>query len=68
MFVIDAFSCGLDINRQSDQLLMALKAFIFTCIEISFCYFVWLQITDEGPVPEMRKWPAFLIKSNIKRR
>ena len=29
-------------------------------------YFVWLGITDEGSVPEMRIWSTLLIKSNLK--
>ena len=29
-------------------------------------YFVWLRITDEGSVPEMRIWSILLIKSDIK--
>ena len=28
-------------------------------------YFVWLRITDEGSVPEMRIWPILLIKSDF---
>ena len=29
-------------------------------------YFVWLRITDEGSVPEMRIWTIVLIKSDLK--
>ena len=29
-------------------------------------YFVWLRITDEGSVPEMRIWSVLLIKSDLK--
>ena len=29
-------------------------------------YFVWLRITDEGSVPEMRTWSILLIKSYLK--
>ena len=29
-------------------------------------YFVWLRITDEGSVPELRIWSILLIKSDIK--
>ena len=29
-------------------------------------YFVWLRITDEGSVPDMRIWSILLIKSDIK--
>ena len=29
-------------------------------------YFVWLRITDEGSVPEMRIWSILLIKSDLK--
>ena len=29
-------------------------------------YFVWLRITDEGSVPEMRIWSILLIKSDKK--
>ena len=29
-------------------------------------YSVWLRITDEGSVPEMRKWSIMLIKSDLK--
>ena len=29
-------------------------------------YFVWLRITYEGSVPEMRIWSILLIKSNFK--
>ena len=29
-------------------------------------HFVWLKITDEGLVPEMRIWSILLIKSDIK--
>ena len=29
-------------------------------------YFVWLRITDEGSVPEMRIWSILLMKSNLK--
>ena len=29
-------------------------------------YFVWLRITDEGSVPEMRIWSIMLIKSDLK--
>ena len=29
-------------------------------------YFVWLRITDEGPVPEIRIWSILLIKSDLK--
>ena len=29
-------------------------------------YFVWLRITDEGLVPEMRIWSILLIKSHLK--
>ena len=29
-------------------------------------YFIWLRITDEGLVPEMRIWSILLIKSDIK--
>ena len=31
-----------------------------------FNYFVWLRITDEGSVPEMRIWSIFEIKSDLK--
>ena len=31
-----------------------------------FNYFVWLRITDEGSVPEMRIWSILLIKSDLK--
>ena len=29
-------------------------------------YFIWLKITDEGSVPEMRIWSILLIKSDLK--
>ena len=29
-------------------------------------YFVWLRITDEGSVPEMRIWSILLMKSDLK--
>ena len=29
-------------------------------------YLVWLRITDEGSVPEMRMWSILLIKSDLK--
>ena len=29
-------------------------------------YFVWLRITDEGSVPEMRIWSLLLMKSDLK--
>ena len=29
-------------------------------------YFVWLRITDEGSVPEIRIWSILLIKSDLK--
>ena len=29
-------------------------------------YFIWLRITDEGSVPEMRIWSILLIKSDLK--
>ena len=29
-------------------------------------YFVWLRITDEGSVPEMRIWSIWLIQSDLK--
>ena len=29
-------------------------------------YFVWLRITDEGSVPEMRIWSILLFKSDLK--
>ena len=29
-------------------------------------YFVWLRITDEGPVPEMRIWSILYIESDLK--
>ena len=29
-------------------------------------YSVWLRITDEGSVPEMRIWSMLLIKSDLK--
>ena len=29
-------------------------------------YFVWLRITDEGSVPEMRIWSILLIQSDLK--
>ena len=29
-------------------------------------YFVWIRITDEGSVPQMRIWSIFLIKSALK--
>ena len=29
-----------------------------------FNYFVWLRITDEGSVPEMRIWSILLINSD----
>ena len=31
-----------------------------------FNFFVWLRITDEGSVPEMRIWSILLIKSDLK--
>ena len=31
-----------------------------------FSYFIWLRITDEGSVPEMRIWSILLIKSVLK--
>ena len=31
-----------------------------------FNYFVWLRITDEGSIPEMRIWSILLIKSDLK--
>ena len=30
-------------------------------------YFVWVRITDEGSVPEMRIWSILLMKSDLKR-
>ena len=29
-------------------------------------YFVWLRITDEGSVPDMRIWSILLMKSDLK--
>ena len=29
-------------------------------------YFVWLRITDEGSVPQMRIWSILLMKSDLK--
>ena len=29
-------------------------------------YFIWLRITDEGSVPEMRIWSILLMKSDLK--
>ena len=29
-------------------------------------YFLWLRITDEGSIPEMRIWSILLIKSDLK--
>ena len=31
-----------------------------------FNYFLWLRITDEGSIPEMRIWSILLIKSDLK--
>ena len=31
-----------------------------------FNYFVWLRITDEGSIPEMRIWSILLINSDLK--
>ena len=31
-----------------------------------FDYFLWLRITDEGSIPEMRIWSILLIKSDLK--
>ena len=33
-----------------------------------FLNFVWLRITDEGAVPEMRIWPILLMKPDLKWR
>ena len=33
---------------------------------VSFNYFVWLRITDEGSLLEMRIWSILLIKSDLK--
>ena len=37
-------------------------AYIFNFLN----YFLWLRITDEGSVPEMRIWSTLLIKSDLK--
>ena len=37
-------------------------ASFFNCLQ----YFVWLRITDEGSIPEMRIWSILFIKSDIK--
>ena len=34
--------------------------------EIDILYFLWIRITDEGLVPEMRIWSILLIKSDLK--
>ena len=42
---------------------------ILALLNITFqllTYFVWLRITDEGPLPEMRIWSILLIKSDLK--
>ena len=35
-------------------------------IFIFLSYIVWLRITDEGSVPEMRIWSVLLMKSDLK--
>ena len=36
------------------------------CIWYVCYFFLWLRITDEGSVPEMRIWSILLIKSDLK--
>ena len=43
------------------NLMLAFLASLFTFLN----YFVWLRITDEGSVPEMRLWSILLIKSDL---
>ena len=43
-------------------LVLALWVYIFNFLN----YFLWLRITDEGSVPEMRIWSISLIKSDLK--
>ena len=44
------------------KLLSALFGIIFQL----YNYFLWLRITDEGSIPEMRIWSILLIKSDLK--
>ena len=44
------------------QLVLALLGHQFSTFETT----VWLRITDEGSVPEMRIWSILLIKSDLK--
>ena len=48
--------------------LLALTSFgIFGVLYFNFCYYcLWLRITDEGSIPEMRIWSILLIKSDLK--
>ena len=45
-------------------LLLDLTLFVITFQLLN--YFVWLRITDEGSLPEMRLWSILLIKSCLK--
>ena len=45
--------------------LLALACF-WTSLSNNLDYFVWLRITDEGSVPEMRIWSVLLIESDLK--
>ena len=38
----------------------------WTSLSNFWTYFVWLRITDEGSVPEMRIWSILLIQSDLK--
>ena len=52
--------CG---NHVISSCIQALFGHQFSTI---FNYFVWLRITDEGSVPEIRIWSILWIKSNLK--
>ena len=45
---------------------LSLFRYFWTSLFLFLNYFVWLRITDEGSVPEMRIWSILLIKSVLK--
>ena len=42
-----------------------LALWVYICNFLNYC--LWLRITDEGSLPEMRIWSILLIKSDLKR-
>ena len=53
-------------NIFSETAVVCTASYLVKINDVWFNHFVWLRITDEGSLPEMRIWSILFIKCDLK--